>query len=520
MATNYTAFVFTKKVLEGGTDSDIFIQMIGTQGVSSEIPIDNPNIDDFEQGHTDAFALPPMSSLGKITQIKVRIFYRDANADWNLGWIKIREHAPEGDKIYTFDCNHNFVQQIGTEQNEMTFGLTGFQENASKADSDYRIFVFTPKVKGGGTNSDIYVKFFGSQGTSGEMFIDNEGTDDFEQGSTDSFILPSMPSLGKINQVKVRIVYKDANPSWRLGWLRVEEMTVGGINTYHFDCNHDFIKQVGIEQNEATFSLSNFNEQVPSKNEVEIPPVTMPEPDIKKPQLQLSYLGLTPDPFAKTDKDFAFNFQLFNLGGVSASNAKVMIRLFPGGNTGETPLKEFEHTASLLAPGDSSIFAFKIDGGLSKGNYTVTARVDEADAIDETNEELDHFLEEGIIVDDISSSPNIPPPPPDQNSKQVKWIRLSKISPLNKNVEIDKIGGIDGNIPWSYSLPEAVNMIENGQKQFFTLDSAGNKAKVHVDRTHHGAPFLRTGSDASLANNLRSLPQVVDFFKALMPVKK
>jgi hypothetical protein len=52
----------------------------------------------------------------------------------------------------------------------------------------YRITVVTGTPEGAGTDADVYITLYGSNGNSGERELDN-GDDNFENGNTDVFIL-------------------------------------------------------------------------------------------------------------------------------------------------------------------------------------------------------------------------------------------------------------------------------------------------------------------------------------------
>ena len=101
MSTTYRIVVVTGTVDDAGTDSDVFITLLGTTGNSNERELDNAD-DNFENGNTDTFSLE-MDDIGDITQVRIR----HNNSGHNPGWFldRITVHNETSHKEYNFPCH-------------------------------------------------------------------------------------------------------------------------------------------------------------------------------------------------------------------------------------------------------------------------------------------------------------------------------------------------------------------------------------------------------------------------------
>jgi hypothetical protein len=109
MKTNiYHLWVKTGDQPLGGTDSNVFIQLFGTDGQSESIWLPPEDIFAFEQGSIDKFVLE-VPDLGNLTRCCIG---QDASAD--SGWYveSVRVKDDDTDREWTFVFN----QWLGMEE--------------------------------------------------------------------------------------------------------------------------------------------------------------------------------------------------------------------------------------------------------------------------------------------------------------------------------------------------------------------------------------------------------------------
>jgi len=85
--TTYTIEVQTGNRDDAGTDADVFIQLIGAKGTSSEQQLDNQE-DNFEKGKLDRFQLK-MEDVGWINSIRVSHNNENRKPGWYVDWVKV-----------------------------------------------------------------------------------------------------------------------------------------------------------------------------------------------------------------------------------------------------------------------------------------------------------------------------------------------------------------------------------------------------------------------------------------------
>lgn len=104
---------------------------------------------------------------------------------------------------------------------------------ASKARSlvpvKYEIIVITGDEKGAGTDADVFVTVYGSNGDSGRRQLRQKFRNLFERGRTDRFLL-EMLDMGELQKVRVEHDNRGMNPGWLLDRVEVTN-TANGVTT-------------------------------------------------------------------------------------------------------------------------------------------------------------------------------------------------------------------------------------------------------------------------------------------------
>ena len=108
----YRVRISTGDEAGAGTDSRIFLTLIGSAGHSSEMELLDSLVGDdkFERGKTDEFALRVVKDIGDITRIVVRSDATALGSDWLLDRVVVTNC--QSSSQYTFDCNHFWIRDV------------------------------------------------------------------------------------------------------------------------------------------------------------------------------------------------------------------------------------------------------------------------------------------------------------------------------------------------------------------------------------------------------------------------
>jgi hypothetical protein len=104
MKTNlYTIYVKTGESALGGTDSNVFIQLTGTNGRSESIHLPPQDIFAFEAGSIDKFVLE-VPDLGDLTRCCIG-HDGSSDADWFVESVRVLDDETAREWTFTFNMN-------------------------------------------------------------------------------------------------------------------------------------------------------------------------------------------------------------------------------------------------------------------------------------------------------------------------------------------------------------------------------------------------------------------------------
>jgi hypothetical protein len=145
----YCVVLRTHNVAGAGTDADVEVQVVGSTGEATWIPLDNPG-DDREKGDVDIYFLS-LNDIGDPIRVRLRARDESANPDgptWNLDRVSIRKgEVPAAIKVLLQ------VPILPTQIKRKNF------ENALRALPDTKVFGFDQEIVPGafihrGTSSE------------------------------------------------------------------------------------------------------------------------------------------------------------------------------------------------------------------------------------------------------------------------------------------------------------------------------------------------------------------------------
>eukprot|EP01043_Picozoa_sp_COSAG02_P019530 COSAG02_NODE_944_length_15732_cov_24.529265_5_plen_3702_part_01 len=225
----YQVKVKTGDIQGAGTDSRVYINIIGSKGPSGEKHLDNPHRNDFERGNEDVFEVN-CAEIGRPE--KIRVWH--SNSGFGAAWYleKVTLICKKTWKQYVFPCDKWFDKRH--TKNKGGDGLIDRLLDVDKEQTvsivPYQIIIKTGDRLGAGTDANVFIQLFGSEGPqknndegvpagTGERLLDAPG-DEFEKGQTDLFLIEA-PELGSLNEMRLWHDNTGLGPGWY-----VDEVTV------------------------------------------------------------------------------------------------------------------------------------------------------------------------------------------------------------------------------------------------------------------------------------------------------
>ncbi|KAM6985878.1 lipoxygenase homology domain-containing protein 1 [Aplochiton taeniatus] len=234
--TKYEIITTTADTSEAETKENAWIVLEGKKGRSKEFVLENSSKKKrFLRGSVDKFEFSS-KNLGDIAGICLGHIPKDGKkvkgeAQWIVAEVVVIEREL-GNK-YIFTCNSP-IPLTPKKDEFQTFECTKTIESfASKARSlvpvKYEIIVITGDEKGAGTDANVFITIFGSNGDSGCRPLRQKFRNLFEREQTDRFLL-EMLDMGELLRVKVEHDNTGLSPGWLLDRVEVTN-TANGVTT-------------------------------------------------------------------------------------------------------------------------------------------------------------------------------------------------------------------------------------------------------------------------------------------------
>ncbi|XP_035234693.1 lipoxygenase homology domain-containing protein 1 isoform X2 [Anguilla anguilla] len=235
--TVYEVVTITGDVRGAGTDANVFVTLFGDYGITPKVHLasntEKRNRTAFEKNKTDVFRVKT-NNVGPIQKIRIEHDNTGLSSGWFLDRVMVTDMTRPHLRFY-FACNN----WLSREEGDGLFvrDLLGTLDPMDMPKyNKYIVSVFTPDVKGSGTDADVFINIFGENGDTGERRLDND-KDNFERGTEDKFTMEA-PNLGKIRKITIGHNNKGSSAGWFLEKVLIDDM--GHKALYEFPVNRWF----------------------------------------------------------------------------------------------------------------------------------------------------------------------------------------------------------------------------------------------------------------------------------------
>nr|XP_021394578.1 lipoxygenase homology domain-containing protein 1 [Lonchura striata domestica] len=240
-STTYTVKVKTGDKKNAGTDANVFIILYGSKDDTGIVSLKASKINKnkFERGKVDEFTVESVD-IGDLKKIKIGHDNKGNSTGWFLEWVEI--DAPSVGQCLKFPCGRWLDKSEDDGAVERIIFPAELQTIEYIPFVPYEITVYTSDIFGAGTDADVFIVLYGSDGICTQQkslcLNKREQRMYFERNSVNQFIV-ELEDVGDIIE-KIRIGHKGGglNSGWHLDRVTIRRLLPNGkgSETVTFPC--------------------------------------------------------------------------------------------------------------------------------------------------------------------------------------------------------------------------------------------------------------------------------------------
>uniref|UniRef100_A0A8C3PSX0 Lipoxygenase homology domains 1 n=1 Tax=Calidris pygmaea TaxID=425635 RepID=A0A8C3PSX0_9CHAR len=240
-STTYTVKVKTGDKKNAGTDANVFITLYGSKDDTGVVSLKASKINKnkFERGKVDEFTVESVD-IGDLKKIKIGHDNKGNSTGWFLEWVEI--DAPSLGQCLKFPCGRWLDKSEDDGAIERIIFPAELQTTEYIPFVPYEITVYTSDIFGAGTDADVFIVLYGSDGICTQQkslcLNKREQRMYFERNSVNQFIV-ELEDVGDIIE-KIRIGHKGGglNSGWHLDRVAIRRLLPNGkgSETITFPC--------------------------------------------------------------------------------------------------------------------------------------------------------------------------------------------------------------------------------------------------------------------------------------------
>uniref|UniRef100_A0A8D0GZA6 Lipoxygenase homology PLAT domains 1 n=1 Tax=Sphenodon punctatus TaxID=8508 RepID=A0A8D0GZA6_SPHPU len=227
----YHVIVTTGTEFDASTDSRVYIIIMGPQKIqTSRLWLDlTEDKDEFADGSVEKFSVMGLD-VGELKKVEVGHDGATPESCWLLDELTII--VPTKGVMYTFVCRCWLARDMGDGVTSRIFNILDADCVNIGLKVLYEVMVVTGDISNAGTDTNIYMTLFGSNGNSEEMQLDKDGVR-FEVAQQDTFTM-EIPDIAPLRKMRIRIDGKGTRPDWFLEKIVMKNLSNQEVTTFTY----------------------------------------------------------------------------------------------------------------------------------------------------------------------------------------------------------------------------------------------------------------------------------------------
>jgi len=220
----YRISVVTGMKRGSGTDSNVYLSLVGKEGKIDEMRLANSK-DNFETGQIDIFSLETFD-LGELTQAKIRHDNSGFGPGWYLDKIFIENETTH--KRWVFICDNWLDKTEGDKKIERILAPSSGNRTT------YLLKIETGNINNAGTDANITAILIGTNGKSDKWELKHSNRmNKFEKGQIDNFTFDSK-NLGDLKEFELYSDGAGVGADWNVEKVEVIDQATKELTLFKF----------------------------------------------------------------------------------------------------------------------------------------------------------------------------------------------------------------------------------------------------------------------------------------------
>ncbi|XP_063957148.1 lipoxygenase homology domain-containing protein 1-like [Lytechinus pictus] len=236
----YTIKLTTGSEVDMGTEANIFVTIIGSKKkkTTGKVPLQLVGKKSLEPSSIETFSLEA-PDVGEVHKVEIGHDGVTPQEGWFLEQMEI--DTPTLGKHYLLPCRRWLSRDKDDGQTSRMLIVEDGQKVEYKPKITYELVLFTGDVQNAGTDAQVSLTVFGTNGSSNEIFLDKNG-DRFERGREDLIKL-ELEDIAPLKKVRIGHNGKGSRTDWYLNKVTLRNMETGDLTT--FKCEGWLSKTMG-----------------------------------------------------------------------------------------------------------------------------------------------------------------------------------------------------------------------------------------------------------------------------------
>ncbi|GIL93968.1 hypothetical protein Vretimale_245, partial [Volvox reticuliferus] len=235
--TNYRVLVVTSDRAGAGTDANVFIDIFGVNGTNTGRVLLNNKGNDFERGQSDTFTIAGRD-VGPMKKIRIGHDNSGIGAAWHLNRVEVTNLKTGEHRIFPANC------WFSKKHDDFQIERDLYPGDVPDLNVAYEIVVVTSDLPGAGTDANVYVQMYGTEGEAGPLRLDNP-KNNFEAGDTDVFNIRA-PDCGDLQKIRLYHDNKGFGAAWHCEIVIITNKA--RKRTWFFYCGQWLDATTGLER--------------------------------------------------------------------------------------------------------------------------------------------------------------------------------------------------------------------------------------------------------------------------------